>query len=95
MVLLWAALGGRKPCGTDILPVRTPESVNPKGVSAMFTNLSRTVRKALLGAILAGVTIFSIPTTGCDSAGVKDVSGTATRTSPNLGDVPIIIHILK
>ncbi len=45
----------------------------------MFTSIHRTIRKALLGAILAGATIFSAPTTGCDPAGVKEVSGDAAR----------------
>jgi hypothetical protein len=43
----------------------------------MFTKVNRTLRKALLGAILAGATIFSAPTTGCDPAGAKDVSANA------------------
>jgi len=45
----------------------------------MFTNLKSTMRKALLTAILAGATIFSAPTTGCDPAGIKDASGNAAR----------------
>jgi len=46
----------------------------------MFTNLKSTMRKAVLTAILAGATLFSAPTTGCDPAGLKqDVSGNAAR----------------
>jgi hypothetical protein len=48
----------------------------------MFTNLKSTLRRALLGAILAGATIFSAPTTGCDPAGAKDVSGNAAKIIP-------------
>jgi hypothetical protein len=45
----------------------------------MFTKINRTIRKAMLGAILAGATIFSAPTTGCDASAVKDVGGNAAR----------------
>ena len=55
----------------------------------MFTNLKSTchgvanrswaMRKALLATILAGATLFSAPTTGCDPAGLKDASGSSDR----------------
>lgn len=48
----------------------------------MCKNVIRTIRRALLVAILGGATVFTAPMAGCDmSEGVKDVSANTGRMS--------------